>query len=106
MGDLMFGNSDFLMPGFRVYGTGVRFYPLNYLQIGTDIGLATTVFQASQSWDNVQTELGFGTKLSVAYDFGKDVKGSSFALGGAFLANILKDDVKTAFSIFAKYVYK
>jgi len=110
MGDFMFKNSESvegLMIGFRTYGAGVRYYPLDrYLQIGADIGLSTTVFVASESWNNVQTECGFGTKLLMAYDFNKNMTGHSFALGSVFMVNFLKDDVISAVSIFAKYVFK
>jgi hypothetical protein len=105
MADVLFKDGDALLLGFRVYGIGGRFYPIKtHLQIGLDLGLATTEV-VSSTYQNVKNNIGFGSKVSVAYDFSKKKTGPT-ALAGGFIANFVEGEAITAFNTFVKFVYK
>jgi hypothetical protein len=110
-GDRLSKSSDYMQMNAYIFGLGVRFYPLfsmKHLQLGADAGLGFMVFGSSVAGVDtvVESDPGFGVKISVAYDFDSTMTGPALLLGGELLLDFVESETITGFSIFAKFVIK
>jgi hypothetical protein len=109
-GDRLYQSSDYLQLNTYLFGIGIRLYPLpskKYFQFGIDMGLGKMVMQSSiYEMDDLVSESGISTKISVAYDFNSTMTGTSFLLGSEFLIGAIEDEIINGLSFFAKFCIK
>jgi hypothetical protein len=90
-----------------MYGIGARYYPLpskKHLQLGLDFGAGRVGILDNTELSN--SDLGFSTRLSAAYDFDSTMTGFTGMPGGALMLNMIENDVSLSYAIFFKLAFK
>jgi hypothetical protein len=109
-GDWLERDSDYFQLYTLLYGIGVKHYPLpsgTRFQIGGDVGFSRTVFMSNMpDMPSLASPLGFGFKLSAAYDFDATLTGPACLIGIESFMAVIQDETTGGFALFVKFMLK
>ena len=108
IGDRLSYDQDYLQLNTYLFGIGIRYYPFyKGLQLGADVGIGKMVMSSSdETIDNTTSDNGFGSKLTIAYDFDSTLTGPATLIGGALLIDTINNNTITSGSIYLNFIIK
>ncbi|MDR2467510.1 MAG: hypothetical protein LBD22_00940 [Spirochaetaceae bacterium] len=110
IGHRLYDSSNFIQFNSYLFGGGIIYYPVSFLQFAADIGFSITANDTDIPGRMLKSKGGIAGNFSLAFDFGKNKNGFLLGLRYFYATNTLEqtnaEQNQSGLNVFIKYAYR